>query len=79
VAKEKLTEDTPAPDESETPTLDFSTVTVNLGGRATEIPWPSPAAKAAGVVACKNGHPNIPHPTTGEISCGCGSTEVGEA
>lgn len=61
---------------SETPDLDFSSVSVSRGGRTVEYEWPSAAARAAGVVACSEGHPNIPDPTTGQISCGCGSSEV---
>lgn len=64
-------------DKSETPEVDFSFVVVNVNGRGVEVAWPSAAAKAAGLVACANGHPNVPNPTSGEISCGCGSTEVG--
>lgn len=72
------TEETPAEDvPSETEEVDFSFVVVNVNGRGQEVAWPSAAAKAAGLVACANGHPNVPNPTSGEISCGCGSTEVG--
>jgi hypothetical protein len=63
-------------DVSETTTHDFSYIRVNKGSQQIDVAWPSDSAKALGVVACKNGHPNIPDPTTGEISCGCGSTEV---
>lgn len=64
--------------ESETKSLDFSMVRVNYQGREMEVAWPSAQAKAAGLVPCyPEGHPNVPDPTTGEISCGCGSKEVG--
>lgn len=61
---------------SETDAVEFSVVNVNYQGKSMDVQFPSKAAAAAGVVACVNGHPNVPDPTTGEISCGCGSTEV---
>lgn len=63
------------PQPSETDTIDFTVIKVNVGGKDIEVEWPSAPAKALGVVSCANGHPNIAN-SAGEISCGCGSTEV---
>lgn len=67
-----------AASDSETKEVDFSFINVNYQGKTVEVAFPSPQAKAMGVVACENGHPIIPDATTGAISCGCGSTVKGD-
>lgn len=58
--------------EIEMPTM----LSINSQGQRHDVAWPSKAATDLGVVACENGHPNVPDATSGAISCGCGSTEV---
>lgn len=70
--------DGPGVEGSEVAEVDYSFINVVAGGRTIEVAFPSDASKAAGVVACKNGHPNIPDPSSGKIACGCGSTEVAQ-